>query len=90
MKENELLVAVATSDYFLRFYVFNVVNIDGEVKEKCSVKVGDDWITSLNFSKNKFTESVDLAISNNDKRLRVMRIFKNNEAENVSRKVATA
>ena len=78
-----VLVTIATSDYFLRFFIIR--QSDEEITENCSFKVTEDWVTNLDFSKSKFSESNDLAVSNNDKKLRVYRIFKETEQARVEK-----
>lgn len=75
-----VLIVLATSDYMLRFFILNSSNLpDDPLEEKCILKVGDDWITNLEFSKCEFDEIVDLAVANNDKKIRVFRVFKEDE-----------
>ena len=71
----QILLAVATSDFFVRFFLVDK-ELSAELKETSKIQIGEDWSTSLKFSSSSLNESIFLSVANKDSRVRVIKIFK--------------
>ena len=78
--KTQILLAVATSDFFIRFFLVDK-ELSAELKETSKIQIGEDWSTSLKFSSSFLKESIFLSVANKDSRVRVIKIFKQAEEE---------